>query len=183
MKVSTVFPGSKSCREVKKLYESAFPAEERYPFLRMLLMKSLNPNVELLAYERDGVFCGFTLTVCTEKYLYINFIAVNPELRSGGIGSGILQTLKGRFPNQALLVEVETPLAGAENHAQRFSRVAFYRKNGFYDLDRTISGKGGDYILLSTDRAYDRDAYLAVFRELSLRPGALLGAVIRKIKR
>lgn len=183
MKVSNVFPGSRNCREVKKLYESAFPAEERYPFWRMLLMKTLNPNVELLAYMRDGAFCGFTMTACSGKYLYINFIAVNPERRSGGIGSRILEALKLRFPGKALLVEVETPEAGTDNYAQRCSRIAFYEKNGFYDLGRSVSGQGGAYMILSTDRDYRREDYLAIFRELSLKPVALMGAIIRKKQR
>lgn len=183
MKVSTVIPGSRSCREVKKLYEAAFPPEERYPFLRMLLMSILNPNVDLLAYEQEGAFCGFTMTASSGKYLYINFIAVNPELRSGGIGSGILELLKERFPDQALLVDVETPAVGTENYDQRLSRLSFYERNGFYDLERSISGKGGAYMLLSTDREYRRQDYLDVFQELSLKPGALLCAMKRKKKR
>lgn len=147
---------------------SAFPKEERQPLLRLWLLSALRPRVALTVYYEGETFCGFTLTVNSEKYLYISFIAVNPALRSQGIGGKILRQLQERYPGKSMLVEVETPSEGAENELQREKRMRFYMRNGFYDLNRSITGRGVTYSVLATDRDYDREAYLKIFEELSL---------------
>ena len=169
MKACTVFPGTRSSREVKRLYQEAFLPEERCPFLRLLLLNIFLPAVSFKGYWREKEFCGFTLTVCSDKYLYINFIAVVPRLRSGGIGAEILGQLAREYPDKTMLVEVLAPREDAPDLEQRVKRIAFYCRNGFHDLQRTVSGKGGDYMLFSTDRAYDRDAYWSIFASMSFR--------------
>ena len=162
-----MFPGSKTYRDVKRLYLSAFPPEERRPLCSLWLLSAIRPKVSLLAYLDGKNLCGFTLTVDSEKYLYISFIAVNPDLRGKGYGSQMLTQLRQAHPEQALLVEVEAPEEDAANYPQRVKRIAFYHKNGFYDLDRTITGRGVAYRLLSTDQTFDRAAYQAIFPHLS----------------
>lgn len=169
MKACTVFPGTRTSREVKRLYREAFLPEERCPFLRLLLLNIFSANVSLRGYWREREFCGFTLSVCSDKYLYINYIAVSPELRSEGVGTAILRLLAGANPEKAMLVEVLSPPEGSDGWEQRNRRMAFYRRNGFFDLGRTISGKGGDYVLLSTDAVYDREAYWRIFDHMSFK--------------
>lgn len=125
--------------------------------------------MSLRGYWRDREFCGFTLSVCSDKYLYINFIAVSPELRSEGVGTEILRHLAGTYPDKAMLVEVLSPAEGSHGWEQRNRRLEFYRRNGFFDLGRTVSGKGGDYVLLSTDAVYDREAYWRIFDHMSFK--------------
>lgn len=179
MKICTVFPGTKTCREVKRLYLSAFPAEERYPFGRLWLLSVLKSRVALRAYGDGDAFCGFTLTVDSGKYLYISFIAVAPEVRAKGYGTQMLGLLRREYPGRAMLVEVEAPREDAPNYIQRVRRMDFYRKNGFYDLDRTITGRGVTYALLSTDTDFDREAYWKIFDQMSLG----LGPWLRRLKK
>ena len=179
MKIYTVFPGTRTCREVKRLYLSAFPAEERYPFGRLWLLSALKSRVALRAYGDGDAFCGFTLTVDSGKYLYISFIAVAPEVRSRGYGAQMLELLRQGYPERALLVEVEAPEETSPNCGQRVRRIDFYRKNGFHDLDRTITGRGVTYALLSTDTDFDREAYWKIFDQLSLG----LGPWLRRLKK
>lgn len=167
METCTVFPGSRTYRAVKRLYLSAFPPEERRPLSSLWLLSAIRSKVSLLAYLDGKDLCGFTLTVDSKKYLYISFIAVDPALRGKGIGSRILERLRMEHPEKALLVEVESPEEGVDNYTQRVQRIAFYRRNGFYDLDRTITGRGVTYQLLSTDEAFDREAYRQIFEQLS----------------
>lgn len=166
MKICTAFPGTRTYREVRRLYLSAFPPEQRHPFVRLWLLSVLKPTVRLQAYRDGDRFCGFTLTVNGEKYLYICFIAVNPDLRSRGCGSQILALLRQQS-SKPLLVEAEAPEVGTANYTQRVQRIDFYRKNGFYDLDRTITGRGTTFALLSTDAAFDREGYWELFGHLS----------------
>lgn len=167
METCTVFPGTKHYREVKNLFLSAFPPEERRPFFNLWLLNLMRPQVKLQTYREADDFCGFTLTVCSEKYLYISFIAVTPGVQGRGYGSKILALLRQTYPKKALLVEVETPDAAAFNCDQREKRIAFYERNGFVDLDRTVTGRGVTYRILATDPDFDRTAYRAIFPYLS----------------
>lgn len=173
-------PLTKEYRAVKRLYLSAFPPEERRPLWHLWLLSRMREEVSLTAYYDDGDFCGFTLTVCSGKYLYISFIAVDPALRSKGCGAKILASLQAQHPYQALLVEVEAPEEGAENALQRQRRIEFYLRNGFVDLSRSITGRGVIYRLLSTDPAYDRKAYQAIFPHLSFGIKGMLKKILHR---
>ncbi len=179
-----VFPGTRRFRQARALYLSAFPAPQRRPFLSLWLLSVCKPAVSLRAYSDNGQFCGFTCSVCSEKYLYLNFIAVDPACRSRGYGTQLLELLRRQAPHHPLLVEVERPEPDAPNYGQRCARVAFYRRNGFYDLDRTITGHGATFMLMSTDPVFDRDAYWRIFPHMSmgLRAGLnrLLGRIAKK---
>lgn len=166
MNAHCVLPLSRTYRRVRKLYLEAFPPEERRPFWSLWLLSALRKAVSLRAYAEEGNFCGFSLTVCTDVYLYISFLAVSPEIRSRGCGTAILDDLRKTF-GKPILVEIEAPEAGAANQAQRVRRRAFYLRNGFVPLDREITGRGVRYELLSTSRDYDRAAYMAIFPHLS----------------
>lgn len=180
METCTVFPGTKRYREVKRLFLSAFPPEERRSLLTLWLLNAMRPQVALRSYREADRFCGFSLTVDSEKYLYLSFIAINPALRGQGYGSKILEQLRREHPQQALLVEVEAPDETAENCAQREKRIEFYRRNGFADLDRTITGRGVTYRLLSTDPDFDRAAYQRIFSYLSFGLRAKLRGLLGK---
>ena len=180
METCTVFPGTKHYREVKQLFLSAFPPEERRNLLTLWLLNAVRPQVALRAYREKDCFCGFSLTVDSEKYLYLSFIAVNPALRGQGYGSQILEQLQAAHPQQALLVEVGAPDEHAENCGQRQKRIEFYRRNGFVDLERTITGRGVTYRLLSTDPEFDRAAYRKIFSYLSFGLRAKLRTLLGK---
>ena len=180
METCTVFPGTKYYREVKRLFLSAFPPEERRPLRNLWLLNVLRPQVALRAYREGDAFCGFTLTVDSEKYLYLSFIAVSPALRGRGCGSEIIGQLRREYPEKALLVEVEAPDEQASNCDQRKKRIEFYRRCGFVDLDRTITGRGVTYRILSTDPDFDRAAYRKIFTYLSFGLRAKLRRLLRK---
>ena len=170
METCTVFPGTKCYREVKRLFLSAFPPEERRPLRNLWLLSILRPQVALRAYREGDAFCGFTLTVDSEKYLYLSFIAV----------SKILEQLRREHPEKALLVEVEAPDEQASNCDQRKKRIEFYRRCGFVDLDRTVTGRGVTYRILSTDPDFDRAAYRKIFTYLSFGLRAKLRRLLGK---
>lgn len=175
MKACSVLPCTKTYAKVRRLFLEAFPPEERRPFWSLWLLSVVKKAVALRAYREDGSFCGFSLTVCTDTYLYISFLAVSPEVRSRGCGTKILNLLHETY-GKPILVEIEAPEDGAENQTQRLRRKAFYTRNGFAPLGREITGRGVRYELLSTGGSYDRAAYLAIFPHLSF-------GIVPKIKK
>ena len=176
MKIKKVFPGTKTFHEVDKLYHTAFPVEERIPFRRMALLSLLRPSVNLLAYYDADTFCGFTFTVTTARYLYINFFAVDPSLRGKGYGSRMADLLQKQYP-QAGICEVKSPDAAVPTYQEDLNRMRFWERNGFDFLDGAYpitNPHGVKYLVGTTDGSFDRNAYRAIFDHLSFGPGAQL---------
>ena len=114
---------------VKKLYEAAFPKEERLPWLLLRGMAACR-RLQVDCYLVNDAFCGFTIAARTESVMYVLFFAVAQEMRGMGWGSAILQLLRHSQGGKPLGLCVEPPDSGAENAAQRVDRLRFYEHNG-----------------------------------------------------
>lgn len=150
---------------VKQLYHSAFPKEEQMPWWLLRLI-SLRRDMGITAYYSDGAFCGMTVTVGTEQYLFVLFFAVADDCRGQGYGSEILTVLQRENPNRPIVLNVEPLDESAENAAQRVMRMRFYERNGFYDTGYNIDEVGGTFRVLS-NRPLNVDGYRRVFSRLS----------------
>lgn len=157
----------KELSEAKRLYHRAFPKKERLPWWVLRLM-TLHKDVKLNAYYCDEDFVGFTHTTVAKDILFIMFFAVNESLRGKGHGSAILEYLKINNQDKTIILNVEPLDDHAENAQERVLRMRFYEKNGFYDTEYHIAEVGGVFRVLSTKPVLDTNAYLRVFRKLSL---------------
>ena len=185
MEIKKALPGTAVYREVKQLYHGSFPENERLPFSRMVLLSLLKPAAELLGYYEGDTFCGFSFTVRSEQYLYINFIAVNPALRSHGYGAKILSLLREQYPLPAIC-DVKAPIEGSDDYAQDHRRIEFWKRNGFdfFDNEYVITNPCGvTYIIASTKAPFDRAAYWALFDHLSFGPCASLRILKRRLRK
>ena len=152
--------------QIKGLYLSAFPKEEQmpWPLVRLLICQR---DVDVHGYYDGGRFCGFTFSAATEDVLFILFFAVADDCRGQGYGSAILKLLKDEKPGRSIVLNVELLDPEAENYDQRLRRMAFYRKNGFYDTGYDIDEVGGTFRVLATRQELDVPGYLRVFHKLS----------------
>lgn len=103
--------------DVCKLYEAAFPPEER---------RTWAPRPEGLrlrvARGDDGSFLGFVTTwQLPDDVTYVEHLATLPSLRGQGIGGRIIDDLPER-----VVLEVELP---ETEEARR--RIGFYERHGF----------------------------------------------------
>lgn len=125
------------------IYEAAFPADERVD--EPTLFASVRTGERLVwAAHVDGVLAGFAvvLDLGPIDVALLEFIAVDPDRRSGGIGSRLLHTmqadLRATRPDLSTLVfEVEPPEDATDeaSRQQRDRRVAFYLANHATRLD------------------------------------------------
>lgn len=185
MKIQYAIPGSDTLRKIEELYYASFPEEERLPFRRMALLAALKPSVELLAYYEGDQFCGFSFAVTTDRYLYINFFAVDPALRGQGVGRKMLELLRQRHP-QPLVCDVKAPNPDRSSYIQDINRVHFWEHNGldFFDNRHTVTNAHGiKYLICASEGPFDRDAYWAVFDHLSFGPGAMIRILKRAMKK
>lgn len=158
---------SRKIAKAKQLYRQAFPKEERLPWWVLRLM-TLHKDVKLTAYHCGNSFIGLTHTTSTKDVLFVMFFAVEENLRGMGYGSAILSHLKACHPDKSIILNVEPLDENAPNAQERILRMGFYKKNGFFDTGYQIAEVGGIFRVLSTEPELDTNAYLPVFRKLSL---------------
>ena len=119
-------------KDVKRLFLSAFPSDERPPV--WLFFKSFeNPNNRLYAFYEEKTFVGFVSLILYKDICYLFFLAVSPELRNKGYGSQILSEMKKLYKDRVLLLCFEEVDKKYKDYENRLKRAEFYAKNGFKD--------------------------------------------------
>ena len=158
--------------QVKALYESAFPANERIPIKHLLDDKIKR---EFWAFFDGDLFCGFSNSITHGSITNIIYFAVMPELRSRGYGSQILQAIRRQHPDTRIVVdiEVEEDSKDAEELKRRNRRREFYTRNGFDASPVDNVWQGEHYRLLSaggpvTEKEF-RDFWKEILKDI---PGA-----------
>ena len=125
-----VRPASRYYFPVLKLYQRAFPKEEKVPLV-WLLANSRRAGIDFLAWHDGARFVGLTFTVTTKALTYLIFLATAETVRGQGVGSAILDRLAARFDGRPLVLALEPQDDAASNVRQRRARLAFYQRNGF----------------------------------------------------
>ena len=139
---------SKRKQEVKDIYVSSFPKEDRMPFGLMLMMSYLW-NSEFLAFYDDDVLCGFVYMATIGRQSYVMFFAVNENIHSKGYGSRILETVQSMHINNKIIISIEPCDESAEDFEQRIRRKNFYLKNGYLETGyfMKIGGKKQEVLI------------------------------------
>ncbi len=144
---------------VKALYERSFPKIERVAF-SLVLKCAASGRAELFAYTHGGEFVGFAFVLLPGEYAYLLFCATRPELRSRGYGSAILKKLRRRYPDRAIVLDIEPVSESAPNSEQRLRRYMFYRNNGFSDTGCEMRDVTGIYRILIDRGELDLGAFV-----------------------
>jgi len=158
--------------QVKALYESAFPANERIPIKHLLDDKIKR---EFWAFFDGDLFCGFSNSITHGSITNIIYFAVVPELRSRGYGSKILQAIREQHPDTRIVVdiEVEEDSKDAEELERRNRRREFYQRNGFDASPVDYVWQGEHYRLLSTGGTVTEKEFRNFWKEILKNvPGA-----------
>ena len=142
--------------QVKALYESAFPANERIP-IKHLLDDKIKREFWAFFNKDNGEnaaapkFCGFSNSISHGDITNIVYFAVVPELRCHGYGSQILQVIREQHPDTRIVVdiEVEEDSKNAEELERRNRRRDFYLRNSFGSSPVDYVWQGEHYRLLS----------------------------------
>jgi len=162
--------------QVKTLYESAFPANERIP-IKQLMDNKIQRDFFAFVDDINGTptFCGFSNSISHGDITNIVYFAVVPELRCRGYGSQILQAIREKHPDSRIVVdiEVEEDSKDAEELERRNRRRDFYLRNGFEAAEFNYNWQGEHYRLLTaggtvTEQEF-RDFWKEVLKDI---PGA-----------
>lgn len=151
----------KDIAKLKPLYERAFPASEKKPF-SLIVSKVARGKLEALEILDDnGAYVGFFIVILGDALL-LDYFAVSEACRGKGIGTEALKLLSEHTGFKRIIIEIEDPLAPADNTAERKKRLNFYLRNGFI-LDGKINLFGVDMLRLSINGQVGFKEYKAVF--------------------
>lgn len=107
------------------LMELSFPNDERRSYQDEKNYLATTRHQAAVVRGNDQSIAGYiTYTEC-EEFVFLESFAVNPELRSNGLGGRILEEMKAAY-DKRMVLEVELP----ENEMAR-RRINFYKRHGF----------------------------------------------------
>ena len=112
---------------IRELYLSAFPEQERIPF--DVLASTVGRGGNLVTYLSDGAFKGFSFTYSDGARSFLVYLAFNPGDRGKGFGSEALADIRKRFGRDTFTV-MEKPESGFTSAELCKGRKRFYERNG-----------------------------------------------------
>lgn len=164
---------SNDYKKVKRLYSSAFPANEKAPFW-LLMNKSKKNNVDFWSAYSNEKWIGLAYVLSYKEISYVFYLAISEAERGNGFGSGILSALKEKYKGQNLFLAIEEIDEKADNYDERIKRKQFYEKNGFHDLNLKLREATVVYDLLGTGDKINPKDYADMF-------DSYLGRFLRRI--
>ena len=160
LKAERVTFTSRSYTQVRDLYLTAFPPEEREPW-HVVLSLSYQSCVDFSAYyNEEDDFCGLSYCVFNDTLLYVFFLAVDDTMRSRGYGSAILQHVCNKYTGRNVALEIEPVWEHEANYQQRVRRLQFYERNGFHDTGILMCDQNVEYTVLCTGESFSVQEFI-----------------------
>lgn len=170
----------KYAKEVKQLYITAFPKEERAPLFTLYHKTKKEQNHFHAIVDKDE-FVGLLYTIEDVGIVYVFFFAIQEEKRGQGYGSKVLTMVKDMYPGRTVTLMIEdTEKKDADNYEQRIRRLKFYERNGFTQLHVHVNEVGVEYELLGTQAGVTQADFLQLMKNYV--GGLLYRFIYRKTK-
>lgn len=144
--------------QVKKLFVTAFPREERPP-MWMLTRRCRQGLAEFRAVVHEDRFVGLIYVIGDERIKTLMFLAIAEDARGGGYGSEILKRVRENYPGVKLFLNIEPLDRNAPNYEQRCRRKKFYERNGLTCLDYQVREAGVTYEMMTYGEYVSKDEY------------------------
>lgn len=132
-----------------------------------LLAMSLKPSVKFHALYDDHHFCGIAYYAESYDTVYLTYLAINKELRGHGYGTKILTMLEEKYPDKAIVIDIEPVVPTAKNYHQRVSRLKFYERNGFHRTDQKLKDQDGEFEALTTGKTFNKPGFIHALKHMS----------------
>lgn len=118
---------------VRHLFEPTFPESQRKSTAELMNLFSHRFYAMHAVWQGEvAVGMAFTARLPDLELLFIDYMAVAPDLRSRGIGAQLIHYLVGWAKDcRGMVGEVDAPDPGEPEQSEAHRRIAFYRNNGF----------------------------------------------------
>lgn len=190
---------------IRKLYREAFPAAERKSFA-LMQCKCREGVTEMLAIEdENGAFLGLAITMLDGDIVLLDYFAIAPQCREGGVGTAAFGLLIKRYEKKRFMLEIErtatesieesvaeeepdeTKRQKAAERMQklRLRRKGFYLRNGMTQLPFWANVFGVDMEMLSYACPINFSEYRGIYEHVYGRQAgrAILSAEEKKNKK
>ena len=148
--------------KVKRLFESAFPPEERPPFEMMLTWEK---NLFFAVYDAER-FVALVDLIHYQDLVYVFFLAVEDSFRGKGYGTKILQDLLNEYPSERLyLLADEVGPSYADNEVRK-RRIRFYDERGFHYQGIKVRELGVWYQMMVARGEVSKEEFVATMTYL-----------------
>ena len=164
-------------KQVRQLFISAFPREERPP-MWMLTRRCRQGKAQFCAVLDGDRFVGLIYVIGNDRVKTLMFLAIAEDARDGGYGSEILRFVHQKYKNTKMLLNIEPLDKDAPNYDQRCRRKAFYNRNGMDLLDYQVREAGVTYEMLTYGEYVTKQEYEEVMTEMY---GSLLYKIIKRM--
>ena len=120
--------------------------------------------MEFLSVETvAGEFAGLAIMILHGDLALLDYLAIAPAQRGKGIGSFVLATLKERYQERRLLLEIEDPEEPCNNPEERIRRKGFYLRNGMKPMDYRVWLFGVKMLVLTHPSPVSYEEYHEIF--------------------
>ena len=136
--------------QIYRLYQSAFPANEKKPFSMIRTMYKKGKSDVWYCVE-NRKFAGLVVTINGPEQILLDYLAVAKNRRGQGNGSKILQKMQEQYAGKGVFLEIEIVDETAENYEERKRRKQFYLSNGMTPMNVFVELFGVDMELLGFD--------------------------------
>lgn len=143
--IETITRDFKEMNKLTDLYCDSFPKHEQFP-IWFLLWKSKKNFVDYLAFYDNDVFIGFSYLITDKDLTFVLYLAIDENIRSHGYGKKVLMRIKEKYPNNKIILSIESVEKTSINYEQRIRRENFYLNNDYRYLN---------YRLIEKDSCYD----------------------------
>lgn len=152
--------------KVKELYLEAFPKEERKPI--SFLEKGIRQGYTkvFVIENEEGNFAGEAILMLDKDIAFLDYFAVSPNMRGGGIGTKVLKLLQEKYEGKKFALDIESTKAECDNKKQRESRKKFYIANGMKPMDYIVSVFDFDMEIMTYNCELSFEEYHALYENL-----------------
>lgn len=152
--------------EIIKIYQSAFPQNEKLPMWLLLLMAKRR-CAEFYAFYDESIFCGFTYLIHHDKTTFVLYLATETSMRSKGYGKRILQWISEKYSLNNIVLNIESVDKKFDNYEQRLRRQSFYFKNNFQQTNYILDDNGDLYDILYKGSSFSKEEYEKLLKKFS----------------
>ncbi|WHY94596.1 GNAT family N-acetyltransferase [Neobacillus cucumis] len=155
---------SEDYEKVNDLIYESFPEVERLPISLLFHKTKLNGVDFFVIYDKD-TFVGFTYLITRKNLTYVQYLAIDTKLQSKGYGSQILSTIKERYSENQIVLNIEADDERAVNYEQRVVRKKFYIRNGYKSSGLSFKDRWGVYeVMVNGEEEVNRIEFIDLFK-------------------
>ena len=152
----------------KRDLAEAFPPAELKPLKSVIDMTERGFYYPLCLYDGGKIIGECFLWAGRPGWLLLDYLCVARARRNAGLGSYVLDALRARYPDSAIIIETEAPSC-APDPAMAERRLKFYERNGaaLTDIEADVFGVRYRIVCLSASPRPDADIqreYESIYR-------------------